>query len=99
MPAMSLDFSGPGPGIRRESSALSKAALILGCVSFALFFIAYIGWALDIVLGPVALGISVWALVRAVRGGVGRGQAVAGLLLSLPAFVWACYALTPGASW
>jgi hypothetical protein len=71
----------------------AKAAPILGGVSLALTVIPGIGWLADIVFGPVAFGVCLAALVRALRRHADRTRSLVGLLLSLPGFAWACYAL------
>jgi hypothetical protein len=73
-----------------------RTALILACVSFVFIFLPYIGWFLDLVIGPAAFATSAAAIVQGVRRRADRVAAIAVLMLTLPAFAWACFALFGG---
>jgi hypothetical protein len=76
---------------RRRTSGSAITSLVLGCSSLAFIVIAYIGWALDLLLGPAAFITSICSLVAGVRKRTFRGMALGGLLTSLPAVAWTCY--------
>jgi hypothetical protein len=86
----------PPPPRPRRQSPLALTALWLAVASFLLLFVAYLGWIADVVVGPVAFGVSVAATVRTAVKGADRGLALGALALSLPALAWAVYALAGG---
>lgn len=66
------------PDNRREGKGLSIAALVLGLLGLALFFVPLIG----VLLGIVAVVLGVLGLRRA-----GRGMAIAGIVLGALALI------------
>jgi hypothetical protein len=80
------DFSQPGGG---GSSGMAVAGLVLGIVGFTFGFIPCFGWILGILLGILGAIFSGIGLAEPARPGQGKGMAVAGLILSILAIIWA----------
>lgn len=66
----------------------------LSGASFGMLFIAYLGWAADVLLGPIAFLTSIVAAVQALWTRADRFFTFGALLIAAPAFAWAVYALT-----
>lgn len=78
-------------GRRHASSAngLAIAGLVLGIVGVIMAFIPCIGWLFAIVMGIIGATLSGIGLSSAAKLGSGKGMAIAGLVLSIIAILWA----------
>src|SRR5262249_43220176 len=81
----------PGaPPIQKGGAGLAITGLVLGIVGFVLSFIPCIGPILGAILGLLGALFSGIGLANANKaGGQGKGMAIAGLVLSILALVWA----------
>ncbi|WP_344658811.1 hypothetical protein [Catenulispora subtropica] len=86
-----LGWDPPSP-----QSVLARTALLLGAASIGLLCFSGLGWALDVLVAPLAFAVSLVAVVKSRRRPADRGFAIGGLLMAVPSsalVLFAAYAV------
>ena len=76
----------PAPYAKAPSNGLATASLVLGIIGTVLSLIPILG-IVGALVGGIGLVLSVFALLAARKHGVGKGKAIAGLVLGLASIV------------